>query len=167
MEQPDDAQVQPPDHPPVDGNTTLLVSAWHLQILLAGLAGLDSKFMFLTALNVAGISALIGIAAAADPIVWLLSLSILLSSIGVVLGLARIWSMDVVQFPTPQDALATAISAEGRQHSAAWHNHYAVMIATLIMQEKLVRRQLVLRLILALTLLALGLTIASALTASI
>ena len=163
MEQPDDARVQPSG----DGSTTLLVSAWHLQVLLAGLAGLDSKFMFLTALNVAGLSALIGIAAAAEPIVWLLSLSIALSSIGIVLGLARIWSIDVVQFPTPQDALATAISTGGQDLGTAWHNHYAIMTATVVMQEKLERRQFVLRFILALTLLALGLTIASAVTAGI
>ena len=49
------------------GGRALEIATAHLQVQLTSIAGFDGKLMFLTALNVAGISALVGIAASADP----------------------------------------------------------------------------------------------------
>ena len=59
--------------------------------------------MFLTALNVAGMSALIGIVIASAPSVWVLSVGFLLLSACVALGLGVLRSANLQQFPSPEE----------------------------------------------------------------
>lgn len=138
------------------------VAAWHLQVLLTSLSSFDGKVMFLTALNVAGISALIGFAIAADPIDWLFGLSLGAASLCVTIGLGRLWSRDVRQFPSPDEALVYS-QAPNIDESAivTWH-FYAIRDATL--QADATRRWLIrlVRILLVLTLASLSLVIATA-----
>ncbi len=58
------------ERPPEGVDRALEIAIAHMQVLLASIASFDGKVMFLTALNVAGISALVGIAASSDPWLW-------------------------------------------------------------------------------------------------
>ncbi|MDE2892459.1 MAG: hypothetical protein OXN86_08170 [Chloroflexota bacterium] len=82
--------LDPDRRQPAQSETTLSVAAWHLQVLLSALANLDTKIMFVTALNVAGLSALIGVTVTANPVNWLFWLGLVASGLAVLLGFARL-----------------------------------------------------------------------------
>ena len=109
-----------------DQDRSLDVAAWHLQMLLTSVSSFDGKIMFLTALNVAGMSALIGIVLASDPSVWLLSLGFLLLSACVALGLGVLWSANLLQFPSPDDVLA-AVGEVGDDPDELVRRHFAAI----------------------------------------
>lgn len=154
------------DSPPEGGAGTLEVAAWHLQVLLTSLAGTDGKIMFLTALNVAGVSALIGVAITSEPSPWLLGVGLAISSLCVALGLARLWAADVEQFPTPQDALRFALQARRDPNAIAWRHFLAIQLAADQANEALHRRRSLFRALLVATPLALAVVVATALTTS-
>ena len=110
----------PDGYPAEGGGHALQIASAHLQVLLASIAGFDGKLMFLTALNVAGISALVGIAASADPSLWLLGFGSASSAICVLLGLADLWFGDVAQVPTPAKAMRAAREQPGGDGVLAW-----------------------------------------------
>lgn len=150
--------------PPEGGSHTLEIAAWHLNILLTSLAGTDSKIMFLTALNVAGVSALIGIAVTSEPSSWLLGSGLLIAGLCVALGLSRLWAAEVDQFPTPQEALHFARQPQANSEAIAWRHFFAIQAATARANEALRRRRMLFRLLLVATPVGLAVVIAAALT---
>ena len=152
-----------PEH---SGNSSLDVSAWHLQVLLTSLSSFDGKMMFLTALNVAGISALIGIALTADPVGWLFALSLSVSSLNVLAGLGRLWAFDSSQFPTPEQMRRTARTIGDDERSM--RDEYITAIWNATRQGHLSLRRLVVlvRLLLFTTAAALAAAIATAVFAA-
>ena len=97
------------EKPPPQGVARALeIAIAHEQVLLSSIAGFDGKLMLLTVLNVAGISALVGIAASADPIAWLFGLSMASCALCALAGLGNLWAGDVDQFPTPEEAIRIA-----------------------------------------------------------
>ncbi len=153
------------EHPP-GGEASLEVAAWHLQALLAAISGFDGKIMFLTALNVAGISALIGVAVTSDPSTWLLALGLGISGICVMLGLSMLWARNVQQFPTPEDALRFAKEVEMGRDDLAWRHFIALQQAVKQADETLRWRSLATRTLLVATPIALSVVVAAALTAA-
>lgn len=148
-----------------DRDSSLDLSARHLQVLLTSLSSFDGKMMFLTALNVAGISALIGIALTADPIGWLFALSLSLSSLNVAAGLGRLWLTDYEQFPTPEQ-VRRAIEQVDETESDPSHlvHEYlnALWYASSLGQASLRRLILLVRVLLLTTGAALAMTVATA-----
>ncbi len=111
------------DPPPAGIGRALQIAIAHEQVLLASIAGFDGKLMLLTVLNVAGVSALVGIAASADPITSLFGLSMASCAICALAGLGNLWARDVDQFPTPDEAMRAVRQnpsriREGKTHSS-------------------------------------------------
>ena len=158
---------------PGESEASLNVAAWHLQVLLAALAALDSKIMFVTALNVAALSALIGVAVTADPIDWLLWLGFGTAILGATIGLARLWSEESGQFPSPSDAFLTAVeiqrlgATDNPDRIESRENFYAIWRVSLSLSKDLRQRLLLLRVLLSTTVVALAITVATTLTALI
>lgn len=153
-----------PDEAPTDGGeSTLQVAAWHLQILLTSLAGFDGKIMFLTALNAAGISALIGLVATSEPSLWLVGFGLVLSGVCVVLGLGSLWAPNARQFPTPEESLR--IMSDGPSEMSRTH-FFALREAVQQAEPALRRRLLLTRMLLLMTPIALAIAVATALTAA-
>ncbi len=115
--------------PPGGAAISLEVAAWHLQTLLSAISQSDGKVMFLTALNAAGMSALIGVTVAADPSDWLLGAGLVLSSLCLVIGLGRLWAAEVRQFPSPSEALSYARVAAADGSNLEWRHFFAVEAA--------------------------------------
>ena len=157
--------TQPTDPPSAGSDNTLNVAAWHLQVLLTSLSGFDGKIMFLTALNVAGISALIGIAIAADPIDWLFGLSLVLSALGVTIGVSRLWSAGTGQFPTPDEVLSFVRASQAESSALDWKHFGAIRDATAEVNATLQRVVRLVRALLLLTLVSFAFVIATALWA--
>ena len=150
--------------PASDGERTLDLAAWHLQMLLTSVASFDGKIMFLTALNVAGTSALIGIVIASDPVISLISLGFVLSSVGVTLGLGALWSANLQQFPSPDEVLNTAREV-GNEPLELVRRHFAsIREATNQAEAQLRFRIRTMRTLLLMTPIALTIVIATAIT---
>ena len=143
----------------------LQVAAWHLQTVLTAIGNSDSKVMLLTALNAAGLSALVGIAITSSPEAWLLGLGFTALALCVVIGLGRLWAADVRQFPTPDEAWNTATSVGEGADWLQWQLFLAVREAVALADISLRRSTLVMRAMLALTTVSLTLLVAAALTA--
>lgn len=158
-----DLERLPKNFPHGSGNGTLQVAAWHLQTLLSAISSTDSKVMFLTALNAAGMSALVGIAVTSSPEEWLLGLGFALSGLCVLIGLGRLWAADVRQFPRPNEAWETAISVGEASDLLAWQHFLAVQDAVIQADAALRRSALVMRALLVLTPTSLALVVAAAL----
>ena len=165
------AELGPDRQQPAQSETALNVAAWHLQVLLAALANLDSKIMFVTALNVAGLSALIGIGVAADPVDWLLWSGVAMSGVGVVLGFGRLWSVESQQFPSPTEAFVTSVQVRKRVSPDLWEsrerieNFHAIRRASYERGQDLQRRHWLLRGLMIMSLLSLALTVAATISA--
>ncbi len=144
---------------------SLDLSARHLQVLLTSLSSFDGKMMFLTALNVAGISALIGVALTADPVDWLFALSLSLTSLNVAAGLGRLWAPDAVQFPTPEETRRT-IEEVGNDETRLEQQHLAAIWYAVRLGHGSLRRLIMLvRVLLLTTGTALTLTVGTAMSA--
>ena len=85
--------------PPRGGARALEIAIAHEQVLLSSIAGFDGKLMLLTVLNVAGISALVGIAASADPVAWLFGLSMASCALCALAGLGNLWAEMLINSP--------------------------------------------------------------------
>ena len=155
------------EEPVEGGKASLEVAAWHLQVLLMSLAGFDGKIMFLTALNAAGVSALIGVAVTSEPSPWLLGLGLAISSICVAAGLARLWVADVDQFPTPREARRFAEQGTADADAVAWRHFFAIQEAVARAELTLRRRGRLLRMLLIITPIALAVVVATALTTTL
>lgn len=156
---------------PGESDASLNVAAWHLQVLLSALAALDSKIMFITALNAAALSALIGVAVTADPEVWLLGMGLGTASLNMLFGFVRLWSSESGQFPSPEDAFSYAVETqrlgptEARDRIESRQNFFAIWSATLKLGNRLDRRHRLLRFLLMTTVIALSFAVAATLTA--
>ena len=155
---------EPVQEPLRGGATSLEIAAWHLQALLAAISGSDGKIMFLTALNVAGMSALIGVAVTSDPTVWLLGLGFAVSGVCIAMGLSRLWAADVRQFPTPTEALHFARDMDADADALAWRHFFAVQAAAIRADRSLRRRSRLTRTLLIGTIIALTVVVAAALS---
>lgn len=144
---------------------SLEIAARHLRELLAAVSGSDGQIMFLTALNVAGVSALIGVEVAADPSSWLLASGLTLSGLCIALGLSRLWASDVGQFPTPEEILRIAREHGHDSDALAWRHFYAVQLAIRDAEDHYRRRKLVMRALLLGTAMAFVTIAAAAITA--
>lgn len=165
------AEIDPSRRQPAESETALTVAAWHLQVLLTSLANLDSKIMFVTALNVAGLSALIGVAEAADQISWLLWLGLAGSGLSVLLGFARLWSAESEQFPTPTEAFITSsrvmeqVTPSLRESRERVENFHAFRQSSYRLAMNLRRRHWLLRALMLLGLVSLAAAAAATITA--
>ena len=155
----------PDEIPPVGGVSSLEVGAWHLQVLLSSLASFDGKIMFLTALNVAGVSALIGVEISTDSSWWLVGAGLAVSGAGVAFGLGSLWTAHLEQFPTPVDALPLALGSGEDVNALAWRHFHAVKDATHRAEDALRRRTWVMRGMLLTTPMALAIVVITAATA--
>lgn len=154
------------ERPPEGVNRALEIAVAHMQVLLSSIAGFDGKLMLLTVLNVAGISALVGIAASADPIAWLFGLGMASCALCALSGLANLWAGDVDQFPTPDDAIHAA-RANTDNDVLAWKYLLAIRDVSLRAHEALRRKLFLMRLLIVATPSSLGLVVATALTAAL
>ena len=148
--------------PPEQGDSSLNVAAWHLQVLLTSLAGFDGKIMFLTALNVAGVSALVGLVATSDPSWWLVGLGLSRSGLCIGAGLGSLWAPPARQFPSPMDAKSTDSDEAGSNEQAQL---YAIREAVLQADPALRRKLLLTRVLLLMTPCALAIVVATAIIA--
>ncbi len=155
--------VDPIGLPPDGGESSLELAAWHLQVLLTSLAGFDGKIMFLTALNVAGLSALIGLVATANPSLWLVGVGLSMSGVCVVIGLGSLWAPNARQFPTPEETLQ--MLGDGTLEVTQTH-FFAVREAVLQAEPALRRKLLLTRTLLVATPTSLAIVVATALTAA-
>ena len=152
------------DPPPAGIGRALQIAIAHEQVLLASIAGFDGKLMLLTVLNVAGISALVGIAASADPITSLFGLSMASCAICALAGLGNLWARDVDQFPTPDEAMRAVRQNPRGEDALIWEYLEAVEEVAQRASATLARKVLLLRVLLAATPASLGLVVATALT---
>lgn len=165
------SEFDPDRRQPAQSDTTLNVAAWHLQVLLSALANLDSKIMFVTALNVAGLSALIGVAVAADPVDGLFWLGLVTSGLAVLLGFARLWSAESEQFPSPTEAFRTSLAAmervppELQESRERIENFHTIRSASYRLAMNLRRRHWLLRALMILGLVSLAAAAAATITA--
>ena len=163
----------PPDpsgaeEPPPQGVARALeIAIAHEQVLLSSIAGFDGKVMFLTALNAAGLSALIGIAASSSPSLWLLALGLASSTICVLLGLGNLWTRDANQFPTPDEAMHIASTNEHGEDTLAWLYLQAISRITESANNVRNRKARLMRRLLVGTPISLGFAVATALTTTI
>ena len=83
-----------PGYPEGGGEQSLQVAIAHLEVLLAAIASFDGKSMFLSGINVAVLSAQIGIIAtgARDETLAVAVVGIVISSLAVLSGLWSLWS---------------------------------------------------------------------------
>ena len=160
----------PPDpngaeEPPPQGVARALeIAIAHEQVLLSSIAGFDGKLMLLTVLNVAGISALVGIAASADPIAWLFGLSMASCALCALAGLGNLWAGGVDQFPTPDEAIRTAEENALDEETLTWLYLQAVRQVARRAETTINRKTWLMRALLIGTPVSLGLVVAAALT---
>ena len=154
------------DAPVGGGDRSLDVAAWHLQMLLTSVASFDGKIMFLTALNVAGMSALIGIVIASDPLIWLLTVAFILSSVCVALGLGVLWSANLQQFPSPEDVLAAVGEVGGEPDELVRRHFAAIQDAAERAEDSLKLRIRTMRVLLGVTPIALLTVVAAAIASA-
>ena len=152
--------------PPEGAGQSLEIAVSHLHEQLASINSFDGKLMFLTALNVAAISALIGITASADPSLWLVGCGLVASTTCVLLGLGNLWSWEVTQFPTPTEAIRFAEENELGDNALAWRHLLTVNQATSLISKTLRRKSRLMHTMLIGTPIALGFVVAAALTAA-
>ena len=157
----------PDGYPAEGGGHALQIASAHLQVQLASIAGFDGKLMFLTALNVAVVVALVGIAASADASLWLLRLGLVAASIGVLLGLGDLWVQDVQQFPTPAEAARVALDNSGDEDVLLWRYLSTINNISQVVDAVRRRKSRLTRLLLSSTVISLGLVVATALEAAI
>lgn len=153
--------------PPQGVGRALEIAIAHMQVLLASIASFDGKVMFLTALNVAGISALVGIAASSEPTLWLFSFSLASSTICVLLGLGNLWTRDANQFPTPGEAMHIASTNKQGGDTLAWLYLKAISRITQKANEVRNRKARLMRRLLIGTPISLGFVVATALTTAV
>ena len=156
-----------PMEPPQGVARALEIAIAHEQVLLSSIAGFDGKLIFLTVLNVAGISALVGIVASADPIAWLFGLSMASCALCALSGLANLWAGDVDQFPTPDEAIHAARTNTLGEEALIWLYLKAVRKVARRAEATISRKMLLLRALLIGTPLSLGFVVATALTTAI
>ena len=149
--------------PPEGAAISLEVAAWHLQTLLLAIGQSDGKVMFLTALNTAGMSALIGITVAGEPPEWLLGIGIAMSGLCLVVGLGRLWAAEVRQFPSPTEVLQFARQALVDDSNLQWRHFFALEAAIDEAEASHRRSHLILRLLLLTTPISLSIVVATAL----
>ena len=156
----------PTEEPPQGVARALEIAIMHEQVLLSSIAGFDGKLMFLTVLNVAGISALVGIVASADPIAWLFGLSMTSCSLCALVALGNLWAGDMDQFPTPAEAIRAARESPDDSR-LVWQ--YALAVQEVARRaDRTVRRKLMLmRVLVVATPSSLGLVVATALTTTL
>lgn len=155
----------PDDFPSGGGASSLEVAAWHLQVLLVSIAGYDGKIMFLSALNVAGISALIGIEVTAEPAVWVIGIGLAGTGLCVFVGLGSLWTAGVKQFPTPGNALSFARESDVGDNTIAWRHFFAIEDAIRHADVALSRQKTVMRALLLSTPMSLAVVVIAAMTA--
>ena len=155
------------EDPPRGVARALEIAIAHEQVLLSSIAGFDGKRMFLTALNVAGLSALVGIAVSAEPWLWLFGLSMAACALCALSGLANLWAGDVDQFPTPGEAIRAADENAQDPDALTWRYLIAVQEVSQHAQDALRRKLVLMRTLLATTPISLGLVVATALTATL
>ena len=151
---------------PESGRTSLDVAAWHLQMLLTSVSSFDGKIMFLTALNVAGLSALIGITITSEPTTWLVSLGFVLASVCAAIGLGVLWSANLKQFPNPDEILSTSQGAGNDSGELVRQHFLSIREATSKADAQLRFRIRAMRVLLLVTPSALTVAIAAAITAT-
>ncbi len=152
---------------PEGAGRALEIAIAHLQVQLASIAGFDGKLMFLTALNVAGISALVGIAASADPSLWLLGVGLASSTICAQLGLGNLWAWHVPQFPAPAEAMRAALENRLGNTALAWEHLQAIALASTEAEAIVARKSRLMRSLLVGTPISLGVVVATALTTAL
>ena len=157
----------PTEESPQGVARALEIAIAHEQVLLSSIAGFDGKLMLLTVLNVAGISALVGIAASADPIAWLFGLSMALCALCALSGLANLWAGDVDQFPTPDEAMHIALRNDQGESALAWQYLKAISRITKRADKVLARKSRLMHRLLVGTPISLGFVLATALTTAI
>ena len=153
--------------PPQGVGRALEIAIAHMHVLLASISSFDGKVMFLTALNVAGISALVGIAASSEPTLWLFSFSLASSTICVLLGLGNLWTRDANQFPTPGEAMHIASTNKQGGDTLAWLYLKAISRITQKANEVRNRKARLMRRLLIGTPISLGFVVATALTTAV
>ena len=153
--------------PPQGVARALDIAIAHEQVLLSSIAGFDGKLMLLTVLNVAGISAPVGIAASADPVAWLFGLSMASCALCALAGLGNLWAGDVDQFPTPAEAIRIARENPDGEDELAWWYLGAVNDASQRAEYVLSRKTVLMRALLVGTPMSLGLVVADALTTTV
>lgn len=121
--------------------------------------------MFLTALNVAGVSALIGVSVAGGPAAWLVGLGLAVSGINTALGLGSLWSADVSQFPTPDEVVRFARERGSDSEALAWRHFAALQHAVQSVDRALKRRIRLMRFLVIATPSALAVTVTAAVSA--
>ena len=146
---------------------SLDVAAWHLQMLLTSVGSFDGKIMFLTALNVAGMSALIGIVIAADPSIALLAVGFVLLSLCTALGLGVLWSANLQQFPSPEEIEMVSQTARNEPSGLILKHLASIQEATWSATDALRRRILITRALLLSTPIGLALVVATAVSSAI
>ncbi len=157
-----------PDGYPAEGSGhALQIASAHLQVQLASIAGFDGKLMFLTALSVAAISALVGIIASADPSPWLTGFGLAWATTNVLLGLSSLWSRDVPQFPSPP--VITAITQSRGNDGRAVLRFYlgGIEEASRVAGAALDRKSRLMRVLLIGISFSLGLVVTAALTVAL
>jgi hypothetical protein len=151
------------EFPDGSGGSTLQIAAWRLQPLLTAIGNSDGKVMFLTALSAAGMSALVGIAAASSPASWPLGFGFAFSGLSVVIGLGRLWAADVQQFPNPDEAWNSASEVGENSDLLQWQHFSTVREAVAQADDSLRRSTLIMRILLIETPVSLALVVAAAL----
>ena len=152
-----------PEHPE-GGSDALQVSAAHLQVALQSIGAYDGKMMFLMALQVAAISAQVGLDASADPKLELLVAGIAASALAFLLGVWGLWTSETDHFPSPTTAMALARRAGADANRLAWIYVIVMHRAALRTRPIIIRKGRITRLMLALTPIAVGLLMWTALT---
>ncbi len=153
-------------NPPQGVARALDIAIAHEQVLLSSIAGFDGKLMLLTVLNVAGISALVGIAASADPVAWLFGLSMASCALCALAGLGNLWAGDVDQFPTPDEAIRTAEENALGEETLMWLYLQSVRRVARRAEAAINRKTRLMRALLIGTPVSLGFVVAAALTAA-
>ena len=157
----------PNRYPAEGGGHALQIATAHLQVLLASIAGFDGKIMFLTALSVASISALVGIIASADPSLWLTGFGLAWAAANVLLGLGSLWSRDVPQFPSPT-VIAAITQTQGNDEPAIVQFYLGgIEEASRVAGAALDRKSRLTRVLLFGITVSLGLVVAAALTVAL
>ncbi len=151
--------------PASEADRTLDLAALHLQMLLQSVASFDGKIMFLTALNTAGMSALIGIWITSAPVLWLMYLGMALLVVSVLAGLGVLWSTHLLQFPSPVELIAAKRLA-GAQQRGLTQRHFDAITQSIELAENVLRLRIrTMRTMLVLTPIALALVLWTARTA--
>lgn len=153
-----------PDYPEGGGEQALQVSAAHLQVALQSIGAYDGKMMFLMALQIAAISAQVGLSASADPKLELLIAGIATSALAFLLGVWGLWTSETDHFPSPTTAMALTRRARADANRLAWIYVVAMRRAALRARLIIVRKGRITRLMLILTPIAVGLLMWTALT---